>query len=133
MNEDVQSWVEYATVDLRAAEVLYDADLWGQTCFHAQQCVEKMLKAALIAHGKGYPRIHNIVELLALLDEDTANKLADVAAEAGSLDEFYIPTRYPEALAGVLPDRMPEREDATEALDLARRIFAIMQGVLQQQ
>ena len=64
MNEDVQPWVEYAPVDLRAAEVLYDADLWGQTCFHAQQCVEKMLKAALIAHGKGYPRIHNIVELL---------------------------------------------------------------------
>ncbi len=73
-----------------------------------------------------------MIMCLALLDEDTANKLADVAAEAGSLDEFYIPTRYPEALAGALPDRMPEREDATEALDLARRIFAIVQGVLQQ-
>jgi len=133
MNEDVQPWVEYATVDLRAAEVLYDADLWGQTCFHTQQCVEKMLESALIAHGKRYPRSHNIVELLALLDEDTASKLADVAAEVGSLDEFYIPARYPEALAGALPDRMPEREDAAEALDLARQIFAIVQGALQQQ
>lgn len=133
MNEDVQPWVEYATVDLRAAEVLYDADLWGQTCFHAQQCVEKMLESALIAHGKRYPRSHNIVELLALLDEDTASKLADVAAEVGSLDEFYIPARYPEALAGALPDRMPEREDAAEVLDLARQIFAIVQGALQQQ
>lgn len=130
MNEDAQPWVEYATVDLRAAEVLYDAGLWGQTCFHAQQCVEKMFKASLIARGRGYPRTHNIVDLLALLDEDTASRLADIAAEVGSLDEFYIPTRYPEALAGAWPDRMPGSEDAADALELARRVFTITLGAL---
>jgi HEPN domain-containing protein len=35
--------------------------------FHAQQSVEKAMKAVLCVHGAGYPRTHNIAMLLGLL------------------------------------------------------------------
>jgi len=67
MNETDQ-WIEYAGNDLRAADVLLDADVYNQVCFHAQQCVEKVFKAGLIAQGDVYPRSHNLIALLNLLD-----------------------------------------------------------------
>ena len=35
------------------------------------------------------------------------------------LDRFYIPTRYPDALAGALPTGLPDGTDAEEALAVA--------------
>ena len=32
------------------------------------------------------------------------------------LDDYYIPTRYPDALPGRLPEGLPKKEDAEEAL-----------------
>jgi HEPN domain-containing protein len=47
-------------------------------------------------------------------------------AEAGvlGLDRFYIPTRYPDALPGALPEGLPGTADAEEAVALARQVFA---------
>lgn len=39
------------------------------TCFHAQQSVEKALKAVLTAHGATFPRTHNLEELGLLVTE----------------------------------------------------------------
>ena len=130
---ETDQWLEYAGNDLRAADALLDASIYNQVCFHAQQCVEKVFKAGLIAQGDVYPRSHNLIALLNLLDKDTYAALFDLTDRLRLLDRFYMSTRYPDIVPGALPDRMPEREDAVEALDVARRIFAIMQGVLQQQ
>jgi len=35
------------------------------------------------------------------------------------LDRFYIPTRYPDALPGMLDDGLPNLDDATDALRVA--------------
>jgi HEPN domain-containing protein len=35
-------------------------------CFHAQQCIEKYLKALLVLKGADFPGTHNIGELTAL-------------------------------------------------------------------
>jgi HEPN domain-containing protein len=39
------------------------------------------------------------------------------------LDDYYIPTRYPDALPGVLPEGLPERTDAEDAVRLARDLL----------
>ncbi len=39
----------------------------SSTCFHCQQCIEKLLKAALLAAGAEIPRIHELVVLSAQL------------------------------------------------------------------
>jgi len=36
------------------------------------------------------------------------------------LDDYYIPTRYPDALPGTLPEGLPEQSDAENAIGLAR-------------
>lgn len=40
----------------------------GTLGFHAQQAVEKLIKAVLVRHGLVYDRTHNIAYLLSLLD-----------------------------------------------------------------
>jgi HEPN domain-containing protein len=39
-------------------------------CFHAQQCVEKYLKAFLAALGKPFPRTHDIESLVLLIPKN---------------------------------------------------------------
>ena len=119
---EAADWIRFAREDLRVAEWAFSAEIYNQACFHAQQCVEKVLKAWLRYRGTLPPRTHQLSLLLALLPDEV---LADFRIEITLLDRFYIPTRYPDALAGALPDGLPDVTDAQEALDVAR-------GVLQQ-
>ena len=48
----------------------------------------------------------------------------------GLLDRFYIPTRYPDALPGMLPDGFPGQRDARGALDLARQTLDQIESIL---
>lgn len=62
------------------AELALEAQIYNQTCFHAQQCVGKCLKASLSAQGELLPRTHLIVDLL--------NQLPEAAhAALGELEE----------------------------------------------
>jgi len=44
------------------------------------------------------------------------------------LDRFYIPTRYVDALPGILPTGEPTQEDAEEALRDAKAIVAAIRA-----
>jgi len=59
--------LQKAENDLAAAKVGvgHGAPL-DTVCFHLQQAVEKLLKAALNCHGIAYPRTHDIDELMEL-------------------------------------------------------------------
>ena len=48
-------------------------------------------------------------------------------------ERFYIPTRYPDALPGALPEGLPGREDAEEALATARQVLALIEVLAQQE
>ena len=66
----VREWVVKAENDLtNAAHVLkLAAECPSDTvCFHAQQCVEKYLKALLVLDGIDFPKTHDIERLTALL------------------------------------------------------------------
>ena len=67
-------------------------------------------------------------DLLRLLP---ANTLSGLRQDLLLLDRFYIPTRYPDALPGTLPQGAPSQEDAQEALDLAGNALAHIEHVLQ--
>jgi len=54
-------------------------------------------------------------------------ELAAIAVELQLLDRFYIPTRYPDALPGILPEGLPDAQDAAQALDLARQTLELAQ------
>ncbi len=70
MNGTVREWLDKAAGDYRTAdrelrsgpEANYDA-----VCFHAQQCVEKLMKAVLVHRGIVPPKVHDLLHLAKLL------------------------------------------------------------------
>jgi HEPN domain-containing protein len=86
--------VATATRELRARRAPnYDA-----ACFHAQQCAEKYLKARLQEAGIAFPRTHDLVTLVQLLQPPEAALLA-LIVDLRLLSAFGVAFRYPGATA----------------------------------
>ena len=117
MNE-AANWFEFARTDLRVAELALDAGLFSQVCFHAHQAVEKLLKGFILSRGKRVPRTHSLLDLGRLAQElGFPRELRD---KIRILDGYYLPTRYPDAIPNL--SHLPQREEAEEALSLAKRV-----------
>ena len=72
--------------------------------FHAQQAIEKWLKALMASRGMDEARIHDIGRLLQLLENDGA-KLPDNAGSLDDLTIYAVPMRYDELLDAEPLDR----------------------------
>ena len=122
MRNGADNWWRYAEIDLRSAQLLLEEKIYTQACFHAQQAVEKALKAVIAARGETPPRMHR-VSALAELAGLSFDDLADLFK---SLDFVYLPTRYPDALPGTFPDGEPSeglaRECVEGAVEILRRV-----------
>ena len=62
-----KEWLRYAKSDLNTANHMFKDVHPKETeisCYHAQQCAEKSLKACLIAMGTTPPYTHDLVELI---------------------------------------------------------------------
>ncbi len=130
MNE-ADRWLSFAREDLRMANLALGDRIYNQVCFHSQQCVEKALKALYAIYRKSAPpRTHGITDLIQKLPSDL---LTDIKNALTKLDDYYIPTRYPDALPGSLPDGLPERLDAENAISLARMLFEKAEQIANQQ
>lgn len=126
-----RDWLHFAAEDLRVAELVLQAGIYNQVCFHAQQCVEKSLKAWLAHHGHLPPRVHQLSLLLKLCPQPLPFP-DKVEANILALDRFYIPTRYPDALPGSLPYGLPDKSDAEESLAIARQVLTRLNTLLNQ-
>jgi HEPN domain-containing protein len=115
-----ESWLENARSDLRLARLAIGQDvLPGQICFHAQQAVEKALKAVLLARRVEFPLTHDLEELLAILSDAGISVPADLQ-EAGALTPYAVETRYPGFWGEISEmDMLQALELAQEALDWA--------------
>src|SRR6266446_6107564 len=70
MKPITREWVKKAEQDFAAAVQLArrrKAPLHDAVCFHAQQCLEKYLKARLCEAGLVVPKTHNLEKLLDLV------------------------------------------------------------------
>jgi HEPN domain-containing protein len=125
-----ERWLSFAREDLRAAEILLREDIFSLACFHAQQAVEKALKAALSSRDPegSLPRTHSISELADRLGAERAR----FPEGLDTLDAFYIPTRYPDALPGTLPSGLPGTTEAQETVEIAREVLATVGRLISQ-
>jgi HEPN domain-containing protein len=80
--------------------------------FHAQQAVEKLLKAALASVGVAPPRVHDIRGLAKML-EDAGLALPDAVAEARRLTPWAVEFRYEDIIEGGL-DRVVTSKTVAE-------------------
>jgi HEPN domain-containing protein len=114
--EVVREWVLKAENDLTNA--VHTLKL-GAECptdtvgFHAQQCVEKYLKALLVFLDIDFPKTHDIEELVALLPRRKRAKMS--LAEKRRLTRYATVGRYPRA-------PLVSLVEARKAVALARQI-----------
>jgi HEPN domain-containing protein len=123
-----EEWIYYADQDLMSARSLFKDRIFTHVCFHAQQAVEKMMKAMLVKNDEPYPKSHDLNRLNSLIGRPIW--LEPHLEHLIFLNQIYIPTRYPEAAVGTLPDRMPGEEEATHALKWAEEICQLIRDRL---
>ena len=93
---DPFEWLNRAKSNLERAKS--DSRLTGvyleDLCFDAQQAAEKSIKSVLIHLGIEFPYVHDITDLLTIL-EGKGHSISGEIREAGRLTRFAVETRYP--------------------------------------
>ncbi len=106
---DIRPWVYKAEEDYRAALTLARKrkdPVPDNVCFSAQQCVEKYLKAFLVHHRKGFPKTHDVVELLKIAP--VIDPLLEVIRP--NLRELLPPMLWPSVILGRKQQERNRRE-----------------------
>lgn len=117
-----QHWLERAAEDLTVARLVREEGHTAHACFLSQQCIEKSLKAYLLAKAHAYPRTHKLADLVGeCIPLDPA--FSPLAADCAVVDQYYVVTRYPDAVPGGTPSGRPGEAEATEAVAAAERIL----------
>lgn len=108
-----KEWLIKGLADLATAkreirarkEPNYDA-----VCFHAQQAVEKLLKAKLVVLGREVPRTHDLAQLLGMVT-DREPLWESWRTAMNELTSYAVELRY--------PGEMADRKLAKRALAIA--------------
>ena len=124
-NDIFKKWIYFAEQDLNFAKSGLKDKFYSHVCFLSQQTVEKTCKAFLIYNNLNYPKTHKIVEIINS-DKKLLDLLKEFIDEIKLLDAFYIPTRYPDGIPGILPEGLPDKKDAESSLSIAEKIFNII-------
>lgn len=82
-------------------------------CFHAQQCVEKYMKALLVETGKRFARTHDLEALLEVIVTEDAS-WEDLRTSLVRLTSSAVEVRYP----GFFADAV----DVDEAIETAKNV-----------
>ena len=121
MKETTSEWLSRAKDDLDViAEIKNKQHLTNMVAFHAQQAIEKSLKAIIDEFDLGFVKIHQIERLLEIvkdqMDAEIDHRIVQI------LDSLYIESRYPVDI-GLLPNGKPTTEDAQKFIEFAILIY----------
>lgn len=111
---DAQEWLVHAESDLEIVRLVQERRdvLATQACFHAQQAVEKSIKAMLLNAGVDFPFTHDLQVLLEIAEQHTS--VPDELGAVAQLNPYAVLMRYPMAR----PEQVM-REEVDEATRLA--------------
>ncbi len=128
--EDAKRWFLQALQDLDDAKFNLSGKRYNVSCFLAQQSVEKALKAYLFFKGADEVWGHSTAELCK--DAEELDKdFCEIEGDAASLDKYYIPTRYPNALPGGIPSKAFDEKDAEKAISQAEKVINFIRSKLE--
>lgn len=120
--EVVKAWFKKAENDILNAEntIKMENPPCDTICFHAQQCAEKYLKGFLTFHKIYVPKTHSLEDLVELCKQ----VVPEIEAELENIEVlsgYGVEVRYPNEVYYDIP-----KEDAQEAIDLARKVKAVV-------
>jgi HEPN domain-containing protein len=119
-------WINKAENDLKNASHTLKLGKECPTdtvCFHAQQCIEKYLKAFLVVLEIGFSKTHDIETLLWLIPKNIRIPLS--VTEQRQLTAYAALTRYPGLYEPI------SLAEAKRAVKLAQRVKTKMQKLLE--
>lgn len=126
--EESLRWFTQAKDEFEDAEELRKRGRFYLALFHFQQAAEKALKAYL------YLKVESVEVFLTHSINDLSEAVLEIdpdfkeATQAKKLDEYYIPTRYPNGLPGGVPSRFfNDPKEAEEAMHLARSVIELVE------
>lgn len=129
--EEAVRWLTHARDEFLDADALRERGRFYLALFHFQQAAEKALKAYLLAATQSVEvlRSHAIADLLA--NASALDPEFRAVSLAKRLDQYYIPTRYPNGLPGGVPSRFyDDPAEAAEAARLAREVLDLVERKL---
>ncbi len=127
MSEDTKDylkWIEKADKDLKIAQHLNEhvyPTPHDIICYHAQQSIEKALKAFLIYHEQDYPRTHYL-DYIKFNVEDKIGPLDELDTKIlHTISSFEALSRYPSSI-------QCDEKDSEFALKYADKYVQIIEG-----
>ena len=126
---EAERWLRQAESDLAFATLGVREGFPAQACFTSHQAAEKALKAIIYLSGARFVPGHSLVELLerAAAGNEALVELRDSARQ---LDQYYIPTRYPNGLPGGIPAEVFTDAQAEDAVGRARAFIEAARALL---
>ena len=128
MKQLTREWLNSALDDLAAIERLKtEQGLSNIVAFHAQQAIEKSLKAIFEEKGIDFVKTHNLQSLYLKIENLLPFQVDELIIS--ELDRLYIDSRYPTEL-GLMPHGKPGIKEAEayylEALRIESQIEAYL-------
>jgi HEPN domain-containing protein len=120
----IRNWLYRAREDLAVIKDLLNSNQEAFTstiCFHAQQAVEKYLKAFLIFHDVDFPRTHD-VDFLLMECQKIDSKSFNI--DLKSLTEFGVSIRYPDDFY------IPSVKESNEYFEIALTVSEIIEKLI---
>ena len=129
MKKLTEEWLKAAEDDLRVIERIgRDEHLTHMVAFHAQQAVEKSLKAAIEEYELGSVRVHSLERLFEIV-KPYMELDADLFI-IEMLDKLYVDARYPGNL-GLLPNGVQSLTHAEKFNSFARAVYENIKSALE--
>lgn len=129
MREITKKWLEAASLDLESITLIIENErLTGHVAFHAQQAIEKSLKAIIEENGDRVPKVHSLSKLFALCRDYNELKIDEDIVIA--LDSLYIESRYPGEF-GLLPEGKPTGKQAKIFYNYALEVYLAIKNKLE--
>ncbi len=119
-----KGWLRRAKSNLiRAKQPKHEEVFWEDLCFDAQQAVEKSLKALLLFHKIPFRFVHDIAELLTVLEQNGLSLPEQIRA-AAELSDYAVEARYPGPMEPVTED------EYKEAVRIAEMVVSWVEGFI---
>jgi len=129
LKEESSRWFSQAKDEFIDADELRKRGRFYLALFHFQQATEKALKAYLYSRVESVEvfythSIDDLLEMALEIDPDFKG-----VGSAKKLDQYYIPTRYPNGLPGGIPSRyFDDPEEAEKAMELAKGVIDLVEA-----